>query len=94
MDLFAEKVPNGKYEVKLHFCETFEGITGPGERVFTFQIGDKTFKDFDVWVKSGGFAKAYIETVPVEVTNGQIEIKFTAQTENPQINAIEIIPVQ
>lgn len=92
MDAFTQKLANGKYLVKLHFCETFEGITGPGERVFTFEIAGKTFKDFDVWAKAGGFAKAYVETVPVEITNGQLNIKFTPQMENPQINAIEIIP--
>jgi hypothetical protein len=94
MDSFTQKVPNGKYQVKLHFCETYDGITGPGERVFTFDVAGKTFKDFDVFAKAGGFAKAYVETVPVEITNGQLEIKFTPQTENPQINAIEIIPAQ
>lgn len=94
MDSFTQKLPNGKYQVKLHFCETYDGITGPGERVFTFDVGGKTFKDFDVWVKAGGFARAYVETVPVEITNGQLDIKFTPQTENPQINAIEIIPGQ
>jgi len=94
MDSFTQKLPNGKYQVKLHFCETYEGITGPGERVFTFDVGGKTFKDFDVWAKAGGFARAYVETVPVEITNGQLFIKFTPQVENPQINAIEIIPVQ
>jgi hypothetical protein len=94
MDSFTQKIPNGKYEVKLHFCETYDGITGPGERVFTFAVGVKTFKDFDVWTKAGGFARAYVETVPVEITNGQLEITFTPQVENPQINAIEIIPAQ
>jgi hypothetical protein len=92
MDAFTQKLANGKYQVKLHFCETYEGITGPGERVFTFDVEGKTFKDFDVWAKAGGFAKAYVETVPVEITNGQLDIKFTPQVENPQINAIEIIP--
>ena len=91
MDSFSQKLPNGKYTVKLHFCETYDGITGPGMRVFTFEVGGKTFKDFDVWVKAGAFQKAYVETVPVEVTNGQLEVKFTPQTENPEINAIEII---
>ena len=91
MDSFSQKLPNGQYTVKLYFCETYDGITGPGMRVFTFEVGGKTFKDFDVWVKSGGFQKAYVETVPVTVTNGQLDIKFTPQTENPQINAIEII---
>ena len=87
MDSFSQKLPNGNYTVKLHFCETYDGITGPGMRVFTFEVGGKTFKDFDVWVKSGGFQKAYVETVPVTVTNGQLDVKFTPQTENPQINA-------
>jgi hypothetical protein len=94
MDSFTQKLPNGKYQVKLHFCETYDAITGPGERVFTFEVEGKTFKDFDVWSKAGGFARAYVETVPVEITNGQLDIKFTSQTENPQINAIEIIPAQ
>jgi len=93
MDSFTQKLPNGKYEVKLHFCETFEGISGPGERVFTFDVEGKTYKDFDVWAKAGGGARAYVETVPVEITDGQLDIKFTPQAENPQINGIEIIPV-
>lgn len=92
MESFTHKLPNGKYEVKLHFCETFEGISGPGERVFSFEVEGRTFKDFDVWAKAGGGARAYIETVPVEITDGELTIKFTTQIENPQINAIEIIP--
>jgi len=92
MDSFTQKLPNGKYDVKLHFCETFEGIAGPGERVFTFDVEGKTFKDFDVWVKAGGGARAYVETVPVEIADGQLDIKFTPQVENPEINGIEIIP--
>lgn len=94
MDSFSWSVPNGKYTVKLHFAETFEGITGPGERVFSFNVQGKDFKDFDPWVKAGGFLKAYIETVPVEVTDGKIKITFTPNVENPQICAIEIIPQQ
>ena len=92
MDSFSWPVPNGKYPVKLHFAETFEGINGPGERVFSFNVQGKEFKDFDVWVKAGGFSKAYVETVPVEVTDGKIQVTFTPKVENPQICAIEIIP--
>jgi hypothetical protein len=92
MESFAQKLPNGKYHVKLHFCETYEGIAAAGDRVFSFDVEGKPFKDFDVWVKSGGAARAYIETVPVDLTDGQLDIKFTPQVENPQINAIEIIP--
>ena len=92
MDSFAIKIPNGKYIAKLYFAETFEGITGPGDRVFSFNVQGREFKDFDVWVKAGGPNRAYIETVPVEVTNGEFRITFTPNVENPEINAIEIIP--
>lgn len=92
MTAFSCKLPNGKYTAKLHFAETFEGITGPGERVFSFNCQGHEFKDFDVFVKAGGAAKAYIETVPVEVTNGVFKIDFVENVEHPQINAIEIIP--
>lgn len=92
MESFACKVPNGKYVAKLHFAETFEGISGPGERVFSFNVQGREFKDFDVFAKAGGANKAYVETVPVEVTNGQFKIVFTANIENPQINAIELLP--
>ncbi len=92
MDSFSCKLPNGKYIAKLHFAETFEGITGPGQRVFSFNVQGRDFKDFDIWAKTGGPHRAYIETVPVEVTNGEFRIVFTTQIENPEINAIEITP--
>jgi hypothetical protein len=92
MDSFSIAVPNGKYIAKLYFAETFDGISGDGQRVFTFKVQDKEFKDFDVFKKAGGANKVYVETVPVEVTNGKFTITFTANIENPQINAIELIP--
>ena len=92
MSAFSQPLPNGKYVVKLHFCETYDGIEGPGQRVFSFNVGGQEFKDFDVWVKAGGPLKAYVETVNVEVTNGKLDIKFTSNVENPEINAIEIAP--
>jgi len=92
MTKFTHALPNGKYTVKLHFCETFEGISGPGERVFSFNVQGREFKDFDVWAKTGGSQRAYIETVPVEITGGQLVITFTPSIENPEINGIEIIP--
>jgi len=92
MTAFSCPLPNGKYTVKLHFCETYDGIEGPGQRVFSFNVAGHEFKDFDVWVKAGGPRKPYIETVNVEVTNGKLDITFTSNVENPQINAIEIAP--
>ncbi len=92
MNSFSCKIPNGKYIAKLHFCETFEGIGGKGERVFSYNVQGHEFKDFDVFDKAGGANRAYVETVPVEVTNGIFKIDFISNVENPQINAIEIAP--
>jgi Malectin domain len=92
MTSFSYPVPNGKYIVKLHFCETYDGITGPGQRVFSFNVEGQDFKDFDVWAKAGGPLRAYVQTVNVEVTDGKLDISFTPNIENPQINGIEILP--
>jgi hypothetical protein len=93
MEAFSWKIPNGKYQVKLHFAETFEGIAGPGERVFSFNVEGQEFKDFDIWKKAGGGQRAYVETVSLEIQDGKLDIKFTSNIENPTINGIEIIPV-
>jgi hypothetical protein len=60
--------------------------------VFTFNVEGHEFKGFDVTAKAGGVMRAYVESVDVEVKDGKLDITFTAQVENPQINAIEIIP--
>jgi malectin (di-glucose binding ER protein) len=93
MDSFSRDVPNGKYKVKLHFAETYEGVTGKGERVFSFNVAGKDFKDFDVFEKAGGVHRAYVETVDADIKDGKLKITFTPQIENPEINGIEIIPV-
>ena len=91
MSAFSSKVANGPYLAKLYFAETYAGISGPGERVFSLNVQGHEIKDFDVWVKAGGPNRAYIETVPVEVTNGEFRILFTSQVENPAIKAIELL---
>ncbi len=85
-------IANGDYTVKLHFCETYDGITGAGQRVFSYNVNGTAFNNFDVWVKAPGFERAYIETVPVTVKDQHVTVTFTAGTENPQINGIEILP--
>jgi len=92
MTKFSQKLPNGKYTVKLHFAETYEDISSAGQRVFSFNVEGKEFKDFDPTKKAGGVRRAYIETVEVTVKDGSLDITFTANVENPEINALEIIP--
>ena len=92
MTKFSKEVPNGKYTIKLHFAETSSVISAAGERVFSMNVEGKEINDFDIFAKAGGREKAYVESVDVEVTDGKLEITFTAKTQNPAINAIEILP--
>jgi len=92
MTAFSQKLPDGKYTVKLHFAETYDGVTASGQRVFSFNVGGHEFKDFDVFAKAGGARRAYIETVNVEITGGKLDITFTSGVDNPEINGIEIYP--
>jgi len=61
--------------------------------VFTFIVQGHEFKDFDVWAEAGGAQRACVKTVDVEVTDGRLNIYFVPERQNPQINAIEILPV-
>ena len=65
-----------------------------GERVFDFNVEGHQFDKFDIWVKSGGFCRAYIETVDVDVTDGKLDITFKEEVEHPQICGIEILPAK
>jgi hypothetical protein len=92
MTSFSYKLPDGKYTVKLYFAETYEGISGAGQRVFSLNVEGQEIKDFDVWAKAGGGQRAYVQSVDVEVTDGKLDITFTSADQSPEINAIEIIP--
>jgi enterochelin esterase-like enzyme len=93
MSAYEFNLPNGKYTVRLHFAECFTGITGPGERVYSFVVqGHKPEKDFDIFKEAGGLYKAIQrEYKGVAVTDGKLKITFTPNVENPAINGIEII---
>ena len=92
MNLFSMPIRNGRYNVVLHFAETYPEITAAGQRVFTVKVEDQEIKDLDVFKEAGGSAKALIKTVPVTVNDGKLDISFTFGEQNPQINGIEIIP--
>ena len=91
MTAYSFPVPNGRYKVNLYFAETYEGITGPGQRVFSFSIEGKEHKDMDLY-KESGFAKVKVVSETVDVKDGKLDITFTPNIENPEINAFEIIP--
>jgi hypothetical protein len=92
MGSYKFTVSNGKYTVRLHFAETFEGITGPGQRVFSVSVpGQETLKDLDLYKTVGPLKPLVKEYKGVSVENGQLVIGFTPNIENPQICGIEIL---
>jgi hypothetical protein len=93
MSAYKFKIPNGKYAVRLHFAETYDGITDDGQRVFSITINEKTvFEDFDPYKEAGGFQKPVVKTIKnLAITNGELVIGFVSNIQNPEINGIEIL---
>lgn len=85
-------VPNGRYNLRLHFAETFENVEAAGTRVFRVTVQGEALPDVDVFAQAGGRNRALIREVrDVAVTGGVLNIEFTAIKGQPLVNAIEII---
>ncbi len=92
MNSFSWPLANGRYHVKLHFAETAGTVKRSGQRVFSFAVQSREFKDFDIWAKAGGENLACVEKTDVDVRDGRLLITFTREVGDPQINGIEILP--
>jgi len=92
MEAYKFTVPNGTYTVRLHFAETYDGITDDGQRLFSVAVNEKTvLEDFDPYKEAGGFQKPVVKAIKsVAVTDGELLIEFTVNVQNPEINGIEI----
>jgi endoglucanase len=93
MEAYKFAVLNGTYTLRLHFAETFDGITGDGQRLFSVAVNDQpVLKDLDPYKEAGGFQKPVVKTIKgLAVTNAELVIAFTANVQNPEINGIEIL---
>jgi len=88
MSAYQFTVPNGTYRVDLSFAEL--QAKKAGQRVFGVQLeGATAISGLDVFAAAGGALAAYDQTVFVEVTDGVLDISFTAQRgDQPIVNAI------
>lgn len=87
-------LPNGQYEVRLHFAETFSGITGPGQRVFdVFAENALALDNFDIFAHAG-LNRAYVTTFPVTVADGSLNLRWVHGVQNPKVCAVEVYPIQ
>jgi beta-galactosidase len=73
-------LPNGDYEVELHFVEPWYGTGGgmncEGWRIYDVAVNERVvIDDLDIW-KEAGHDQALIKKVQVNVKNGLLKIHF------------------
>ncbi|HEX8675613.1 MAG TPA: malectin domain-containing carbohydrate-binding protein, partial [Segetibacter sp.] len=89
-------VTNGAYAVRLHFAEVYWGAPGSGvsggagSRVMSVSIENRLrLVNLDVSEEVGG-ATAIVKNIPVTVTDGKLDIKFSASVNRPMVVAVEV----
>jgi lysophospholipase L1-like esterase len=89
--MYSFDVPNGDYTVNLLFAENYAPVFAPGARLFDVQMeGVLVLDNVDIYATVGANA-ALTESVPVTVSDGQLNIEFLHQVEHPIIAGIEIL---
>ncbi len=83
--------PGQNYTVRLHFAEIF--FTSTGQRVFDVALNGATvLSSFDIFAAAGSANQAIVEQFTATADgSGNISLNFTAITNNPQINAVEVL---
>jgi hypothetical protein len=83
---FTIPLANGSYDVTLKFAEN--RYTSAGSRVFNVSIGGTTvISNCDVYA-SAGANTAYDKVISATVTNGVLNIDFSAVTGKPMLSAL------
>ncbi len=82
---------NGTFTVNLYMANGYAGTSGPGTRIFDVNMEDVLIVDDKDLSAQYGSAVGAMESYQVTVTDGVLNIEFIHQTENPLINAIEIL---
>jgi hypothetical protein len=95
---YSLPVKPGSYNVVLHFSETFFGSNGNaggvGSRKFNVDVeGVRKLTDYDIFARAGGAMRPVKETIPVSVSDGQLNLLFgKGSADNPKVSAIEVLP--
>ncbi|HEX8531267.1 MAG TPA: malectin domain-containing carbohydrate-binding protein, partial [Cytophagales bacterium] len=91
-------VPNGTYDLTLHFNETYWGYRVPGgirSRRFHVNVeGARALTNYDIFNRAKGAMRAVQETFRVSVTDGTLDIDFVkGAADYPAVAALEVVPV-
>lgn len=93
---YSIPLPNGDYLVNLYMGNGFEGTSTLLKRYFDIQIeGETVASSFDI-VEAFGHLIGGMKQYEVTVVDGELNISFLQQKENPLVNGIEILgkPIQ
>ncbi len=84
-------VSNGSYNVVLHFSEIY--FTAAGKRVFSVNAeGRAVLSNLDIYAAVGANT-ALSRTIPVQVSDGTLNLAFIASKDNAKVSAIEVVRV-
>lgn len=90
---YAFAVANGRYRVVLHLAEVWSGGFSPGARVFDVAAEDGlAADDLDIF-ELGGANGACEVSFPVVVADGELNLRFLHQVQNPTLCGIEVLPL-
>jgi len=90
--MYSLDLANDDYDVSLYFAETYDGAFSEGGRVFDVLIdGILVVNNLDIFSEVGSNA-ALVKSFTTTISDGQINIEFLHDVENPKISAIEIVP--
>lgn len=84
-------VANGTYKLTVHLVDTF--WNAPGQRVFSISAeGRPVATDLDL-IRTAGKNAAYRVVSSVAVTDGVLDLAFTARVDNTVVGGIELVPL-
>ena len=85
-------VPSGtNVQVRLYFINQYDGTSQVGQRVFNVSIdGTTVLPNFDIVADTGGDKIGEMKSFNI-TSDGDVNIDFGHITENPLVNAIEIV---
>lgn len=88
---YSIPISNGNYNLQLGLAETY--WPNPGFRTFNVSAqGNTILSAYDPFARAGGKNIAKIESFPIVVSSGLVNLIFTTIIDNAMISNIEIVP--
>lgn len=87
-------LPNGRYNVTLHFAEIYSGTSGPNQRIFNVSIeGAQVLTYYDIAAEVG-FETAVTKSFPgILVQDGQLNIDFVTVVATQNFRRSKFFPI-